>query len=137
MLPATWPSRRPNGFHRMDSSFTSIPRFYFSRFFLEVKFPGDRSQPEGNFHLLPLVSLSSAPLDADAMDRPRDRRRVAEDVRRPMGVEGSTVAGREGGHARSVRVELVLVEDGEVVGLDVAESYFVAHFSLPGQACRS
>jgi hypothetical protein len=32
---------------------------------------------------------------------------------------------------------LVLVEDGEVVGLDVAESYFVAHFSTPGQACRS
>jgi hypothetical protein len=32
---------------------------------------------------------------------------------------------------------LLLVEDGEVVGLDVAESYFVAHFSTPGQACRS
>jgi len=70
-------------------------------------------------------------------DRLRDRRRVAEDLCRPMGVEGCAVAGGEGGHARGVGVELLLVEDGEVVGLDVAESYFVAHFSTPGQACRS
>ena len=62
-------------------------------------------------------------------DRLLDRRRVAEDVRRPMSVEGCAVAGGEGGHARGVSVELMLVEDGEVVGLDVAESYFVAHFS--------
>ena len=62
-------------------------------------------------------------------DRLVDRRRVAEDVRRPMGIEGCAVAGREGGHARGVSVELMLVEDGEVVGLDVTESYFVAHFS--------
>ena len=67
-------------------------------------------------------------------DRLLDRRRVAEDVRRPMGVEGCAVAGGEGGHARGVRVELMLVEDGEVVGLDVAQSYFVAHFAISGQA---
>ena len=70
-------------------------------------------------------------------DRLVDRRRVAEDVCRPMGIEGCAVAGGEGGHARGVSVELMFVEDGEVVGLDVAESYFVAHFSTPGQACRS
>jgi hypothetical protein len=29
---------------------------------------------------------------------------------------------------------LLLVEDGEVVGLDVAESYFIAHIFTPGQA---
>jgi hypothetical protein len=70
-------------------------------------------------------------------DRLRDRRRVAEDVCRPMGVEGCAVAGGEGGHARGVGVELLLVEDGEVVELDVAESYFVSHFFTPGQTCRS
>ena len=60
-------------------------------------------------------------------DRLLDRRRVAEDLCRPMGVEGGAVAGGESGHPRGVGVELLLVEDGEVVGLDVAESYFVAH----------
>jgi len=49
----------------------------------------------------------------------------------PMRVEGCAVARGEGSHARGVGVELLLVEDGEVVGLDVAESYFVAHFSTP------
>ena len=66
-------------------------------------------------------------------DRLVDRRRVAEDVCRPMGVEGCAVAGGEGGHARGVGVELLLVEDREVVGLDVAEFYFVAHFTPPGR----
>lgn len=70
-------------------------------------------------------------------DRLRDRRRVAEDICRPMGIEGRAVAGGEGGHVRGIGVELMLVEDGEVVGLDVAESYFVAHFSTPVQVCRS
>jgi len=71
-------------------------------------------------------------------DRLRDRRRVAEDICRPMGVEGCTVAGRESGHARGIGVELLLVEDGKVVGLDVTESYLVAHLSTlhPAQACR-
>src|SRR3954453_9462016 len=55
-------------------------------------------------------------------DRLLDRRRVAEDLC-PVGGEGCAVAGGEGGHARGVVVELLLVEDGEVVGLDVAESY--------------
>jgi hypothetical protein len=50
-----------------------------------------------------------------------------------MGIEGCAVAGGKGGHARGVGVELMLVEDGKVVGLDAAESYFVAHFSAPGQ----
>jgi hypothetical protein len=68
-------------------------------------------------------------------DRLYDCLRVAEDVCRPMGVEGCAVAGGEGGHARGVAVELLLVEDREVVGLDVAESYFVAHFSTPGRVC--
>jgi len=54
-----------------------------------------------------------------------------------MGIEGCAVSGGKGGHARGVGVELLLVKDGEVVGLDVAESYFVAHFSRLGQACRS
>ena len=70
-------------------------------------------------------------------DRLVDRLRVAENVRRPMGVEGCAVAGGEGGQARGVGIELMLVEDGEIVGLDAAESYLVAHFSTPGQACRS
>src|SRR4029079_2419907 len=71
-------------------------------------------------------------------DRLLDRRPVAEDICRPMGVEGCAVAGGEGGHARGVGVELLLVEDGEVVGLDVTESYLVAHLSTlhPAQACR-
>jgi len=50
-----------------------------------------------------------------------------------MGVEGCAVAGGEGGHARGVGVELVLVKDGQVSGLDVAELNVVAHFSRPGQ----
>ena len=55
-----------------------------------------------------------------------------------MGVEGCAVAGREGGHARGIGVELLLVEDGEVVGLNVTESYLVAQLSTlhPAQACR-
>lgn len=68
-------------------------------------------------------------------DRLLDQRRVAEDLC-PVGVEGCAVAGGEGGHARGVGVELLLVEDGEVVGLDVAESYFVAHFSTPRPGLR-
>ena len=60
-------------------------------------------------------------------DRLLDRRRVAENLCRLMGVEGCAVARGEGGHARGVDVELLPVEDGEVVGLDVAESHFVAH----------
>ena len=36
--------------------------------------------------------------------------------------EFSAVAGGEGRHARGVGVELLLVEDGEVVRLDVAET---------------
>jgi len=67
-------------------------------------------------------------------DRLRDGLRVAEDLCRPMGVEGCAVAGGEGRHACGVGVELLLVEDGEVVGLDVAESYFIAHIFTPGQA---
>jgi hypothetical protein len=70
-------------------------------------------------------------------DRLDDCRRVAEDVGRPMGVERCAIPGGEGGHARGVAVELLLVEDREVVGLDIAESYFVAHFSIPGRVCRS
>src|SRR5262249_27655987 len=66
-------------------------------------------------------------------DRSLHRRRVAEDICCPMGVEGSAVAGGEGGHACGVGVELVFVEDGQVRGLDVAELYVVAHFSMPGQ----
>ena|GEM_PF-3399940 len=66
-------------------------------------------------------------------DRPIDRRRVAEDVCGPMGVEGCAVAGGESGHARGVGVELLLVEDREVVPLDVAESYFVAQVTPPGR----
>jgi hypothetical protein len=70
-------------------------------------------------------------------DRLHDRRRVAEDVCRPMSVEGCAIACGEGGHARGVAVELLLVEDREVVGLDVAESYLVAHLPTPTEACRS
>lgn len=70
-------------------------------------------------------------------DRLRNRRRVAKNIGRPMGVEGGAVAGGEDRHARGVGVELMLVEDGEVVGLDVAEVDFVAHFSIPILACRS
>src|SRR5690606_2791678 len=58
-----------------------------------------------------------------------DRRRVAEDVVRPMRVERCAVAGGEAGHARGVGVELVLVEDGEILGLDVAEPYLVDHIT--------
>ena len=67
-------------------------------------------------------------------DRLRDGLRVAEDLCRPMGVKGCAVASGAGRHACGVGVELLLVEDGEVVGLDVAESYFIAHFFAPGQA---
>src|SRR5690606_8001168 len=68
-------------------------------------------------------------------DRLRDRRRVAEDVVRPMRVEGRAVAGGEAGHPRSIGVELVLVEDGEVLGLDAAEPYLVDHLTSR-QGCR-
>src|SRR4030095_7038270 len=64
-------------------------------------------------------------------NRLRERRGGAEDGFRPVRVERCTVARGEGGHARGVGVELVVEEEREVVGLDVTESYFVAHFSVP------
>jgi hypothetical protein len=66
-------------------------------------------------------------------DRLLHSRLVAEDIRRPMGVEGCAVAGGEGCHARGVGVELMLVKDGQVRELDVAELYVVAHFAMPAQ----
>lgn len=49
-----------------------------------------------------------------------------------MAVERWAVAGRESRQARGVGVELMLVQDRKVVGFDVPESNFVAHFCVPG-----
>ena len=104
----------------------------------------ESGEPPGRDTLAPILLADPVADEADTVlgpapdiardlavgeDRLRDRRRVAEDICRPMSVKGCAVAGGEGGHARGVGVELLLVEDGEVVGLDVAESYLVAHLS--------
>jgi hypothetical protein len=50
-----------------------------------------------------------------------------------MGVEGCAVARGESGHTRGVGVKLLFVKNGQVSGLDVAELYVVAHFSMPAR----
>ena len=85
---------------------------------------------EADIILLPTPDVSGH--FAIEEDRLRHRRRVAEDVVRPMRIEGGSIALGEARHSRRISVELLLEEDGEVVRLDVAESNLVAHISIFG-----